>query len=53
MHKIVLVGLWVLVAGIIPVSAEPLRIVSYNVENLFHPKHDTVITNEGVNELTN
>ena len=42
MHKIVLVGLWVLVAGIIPVSAEPLRIVSYNVENLFHPKHDTI-----------
>ena len=53
MHKIVLVGLWVLVAGIIPVSAETLRVVSYNVENLFHPKHDTVITNEGVNELTN
>ena len=42
MHKIVLVGLWVLVAGIIPVSAETLRVVSYNVENLFHPKHDTV-----------
>ena len=53
MHKIVLVGLWVLVAGIVPVSAETLRVVSYNVENLFHPKHDTVITNEGVNELTN
>jgi endonuclease/exonuclease/phosphatase family metal-dependent hydrolase len=28
-------------------------VVSYNVENLFLPKHDTVITNEGVNELTN
>ena len=27
--------------------------MSYNVENLFHPKHDTVVTNEGVNELTN
>lgn len=23
-------------------AAEPLRVVSYNVENLFHPKHDTV-----------
>lgn len=44
MHKIVLVGLWVLVAGIVPVSAETLRVVSYNVENLFHPKHDTVRT---------
>ena len=42
MHKIVLVGLWAWVAGIIPVSAETLRVVSYNVENLFHPKHDTV-----------
>ena len=42
MHKIVLVGLWALVAGIIPVSAETLRVVSYNVENLFHPKHDTI-----------
>ena len=42
MHKIVLVGLLAWVAGIIPVSAEPLRIVSYNVENLFHPKHDSV-----------
>ena len=24
-------------------SAEPLRVVSYNVENLFHPKHDSVM----------
>ena len=53
MHKIVLVGLLAWVAGIIPVSAETLRVVSYNVENLFHPKHDTVIINEGVNGLTN
>ena len=53
MHKIVLVGLLAWVAGIIPVSAESLRVVSYNVENLFHPKHDTVIINEGVNGLTN
>ena len=53
MHKIVLVGLFAWVAGIIPVSAESLRVVSYNVENLFHPKHDTVIINEGVNGLTN
>ena len=52
-YKIVLVGLLAWVAGIIPVSAETLQVVSYNVENLFHPKHDTVITNEGVNELTN
>ena len=44
MHKIVLVGLLALVAGIIPISAETLRVVSYNVENLFHPKHDTVRT---------
>ena len=53
MHKIVLVGLLAWVAGIIPVSAETLRVVSYNVENLFHPKHDTIIMNEGVNGLTN
>lgn len=44
MHKFVLVGLWALVAGIVPVAAETLRVVSYNVENLFHPKHDTVRT---------
>ena len=42
MHKIVLVGLLAWVAGIIPVSAETLRVVSYNVENLFHPKHDSL-----------
>lgn len=30
--------------------AQPIRVVSYNVENLFHPKHDTVVTNEGVTE---
>ena len=53
MHTIVLVGLLAWVAGIIPVSAETLRVVSYNVENLFHPKHYTVIINEGVNGLTN
>ncbi len=29
-------------AGINTISAEPLRIVSYNVENLFHPAHDSV-----------
>jgi len=32
-----------LLAGINTISAEPLRIVSYNVENLFHPKHDSVM----------
>ena len=42
MHKIVLVGLLAWVAGIILVSAETLRVVSYNVENLFHPKHDSI-----------
>ena len=30
-------------AGINAMSAEPLRVVSYNVENLFHPKHDSVM----------
>ena len=28
--------------GMNVVFAEPLKVVSYNVENLFHPKHDTV-----------
>ena len=34
------------------VQAESLCVVSYNVENLFHPKHDSVITGERINELT-
>ncbi|MBQ7259122.1 MAG: hypothetical protein IJS57_04160 [Paludibacteraceae bacterium] len=34
------------------VQAEDLCVVSYNVENLFHPKHDSVITGERMNELT-
>ena len=29
-------------AGITALSAEPLLIVSYNVENLFHPAHDSL-----------
>ena len=31
-------------AGLVGVAtyAQPIRMVSYNVENLFHPKHDTV-----------
>jgi len=36
---------WIIImalAGINTISAEPLRIVSYNVENLFHPAHDSV-----------
>ncbi len=37
----ILIGLF---AGIIYTCAEPLKIVSYNVENLFHPAHDTVWT---------
>lgn len=28
--------------GLHGVAAEPLRVVSYNVENLFHPKHDSI-----------
>ena len=31
-----------LLAGTVSVSAEELCVVSYNVENLFHPKHDSV-----------
>ena len=34
------------------VQAENLCVVSYNVENLFHPKHDSVITSERINGLT-
>ena len=30
-------------AGVWSASATPLRVVSYNVENLFHPKHDSVM----------
>ena len=41
-----------LLVGIGSISAEELCVVSYNVENLFHPKHDSVITSERVNELT-
>ena len=33
--------------GATTASAEPLRVVSYNVENLFHPKHDSVFTDDG------
>ncbi len=28
--------------ALLTLYAEPLRVVSYNVENLFHPKHDTI-----------
>ena len=31
-----------LIGCLVSLRAEPLRIVSYNVENLFHPKHDTI-----------
>ena len=31
-----------LIGCLVSLRAEPLRIVSYNVENLFHPKHDSV-----------
>ena len=30
-------------AGVWSASATPLQVVSYNVENLFHPKHDSVM----------
>lgn len=33
---------FVLLAIVLPVFAAPLRVVSYNVENLFHPSRDTV-----------
>lgn len=36
----VLIGVW---AGVWNASATPLQVVSYNVENLFHPKHDSVM----------
>ena len=36
----VLIGV---LAGVWSASAVPLRVVSYNVENLFHPKHDSVM----------
>ena len=41
LHDVLLVCLGLL-SGIPAASAEPLRVVSYNVENLFYPKHDTV-----------
>ncbi len=31
-----------LIGCLVSLRAEPLRIVSYNVENLFHPKHDSI-----------
>lgn len=39
-----------LIAGVIMTSAEPLRVVSYNVENLFHPKHDSVLVDSTIIE---
>lgn len=30
------------ITRVMQVPAEPLKVVSYNVENLFHPKHDTI-----------
>lgn len=35
----------------INITAEPLRIVSYNVENLFHPEHDTILKDERIRGL--
>ena len=35
----------------INIVAEPLRIVSYNVENLFHPEHDTILKDERIRGL--
>ncbi len=31
-----------LIGCLVSLRAEPLRIVSYNVENLFHPRHDSI-----------
>lgn len=36
-----LIGI-VFLAGVLTASAEPLRVVSYNVENLFHPENDSI-----------
>ena len=36
-----LIGI-VFFAGVLTASAEPLRVVSYNVENLFHPENDSI-----------
>lgn len=33
------------------IAAQPLRIVSYNVENLFHPEHDTILKDERIRGL--
>lgn len=38
-HQLIFFALW---AVILSVSAEPLRIVSYNVENLFYPEKDSI-----------
>ena len=35
----------------IHIAAQPLRIVSYNVENLFHPEHDTILKDERIRGL--
>lgn len=40
--KKTIIILFFLLAGLEIMSAKPLRIVSYNVENLFHPAHDSV-----------
>lgn len=50
LYRYYLLGCLALGTGSFSASAEPVTIVSYNVENLFHPAHDTVVTNEGVIE---
>jgi endonuclease/exonuclease/phosphatase family metal-dependent hydrolase len=39
-----------LVTGAKELHAEPLRVVSYNAENLFHPKHDSVMIDSTIIE---
>jgi endonuclease/exonuclease/phosphatase family metal-dependent hydrolase len=41
-HKGIVLLILFLIADTATISADPLQIVSYNVENLFHPKHDSV-----------
>ena len=36
--------------GTATLSAKPLRVVSYNVENLFHPKHDSIVMDSAIIE---
>ena len=41
--KYILCILVLSLAGFQLIIADPLRVISYNVENLFHPEHDTIV----------